>query len=402
MKRVKWIALLPLFLLVPLVIALSSRNSARNHRIEDLDYALGNEDAAVRLGAVVSLTEYGESAVPSLQKALTDDDPKVKQATVAALGKIGGQEAADALAKVLSDPDRDMRVRAIVWLGATGRPALPHLYKALETEPFPRGRMFAAHSIGRLARPGDAPEILKRFDKQDAATQMHLTMALAKVGDKEAYEGFSRLMESQNKLVRFYVVNAITEAGPNKRALPILTKSLEDEAVEVRMWGMFGLEQLKAPESYPAVVVALNDVDPYVRKEAAYTLGDIGNRDAVPRLVACLGDPHYLVRADAAESLGKLGNEETITVLKPLLCEDSPAVQIKAAEALTRLNDYSGMETLIATLDSPEALYRIEASRALQRISRKDLGTDKQAWQDWWEQEGKTLTTGSGGETSDN
>lgn len=394
MKHKKRIALLVLLLPVLLVVALSNRSSSRNERVEDLEYALASEDAAVRLGAVAALTEYGDTAVPSLRKALKDPDANVKKTATIALAKIGGKKAAEALTDTLTDPDRNTRVRGIAALTVTGKDALPYLFRALESEPFPRGRMFAANGIARLVGPGDAPEIMKRFERQDAATQMHLVIALVRVGDDDAYAGLSRLIEHPNRLVRFYVANTISEAHADKRALPILVRAARDEAQDVRMWGMFGLEQLCAPESYPVVLAALNDDDAYVRKEAAYTLGSLGNRAAMPYLISSLKDPHYLVRCDSADSLGRLGNPQAIPALKPLLAEDNEAVQIKTAEALARLSDYSGMETLISFVDSSVLLYRVESTRALCHISNKDFGEDKQAWTNWWQETKKTIETG--------
>ena len=88
----------PVLLIVAIgLLALSNRTSVRNHRLEDLDYALDNEDAVVRLGAIVELVEYEQSAVPLLKRALHDPDVSVKKTAIAALGRIGGQPAAEAV-----------------------------------------------------------------------------------------------------------------------------------------------------------------------------------------------------------------------------------------------------------------------------------------------------------------
>ncbi len=308
-----------------------------------------------------------------------------------ALAEIGGQQAADALAVTLSDPNPDMRGMGIYSIAATGKAALPYLYKALETEPFPRERMFAAHGIARLAEPGFAPEIMKRFEGQPIAAKMHLIIALVRVDDEEAYVSLKRLSKSPDPLIRFYVASTIAEEALSKRGLPILMDAVDDEAWEVRIWAMFGLAKLNRPESYPVVLAALDDEDCYVRKEAAYTLGNLGNRSAVPHLISCLGDSHYLVRGDAAESLGKLGDPQAVSMLKPLLEEKSELVQIKAAEALARLNDYSGVENLIAMLDSPTYMYRFQACLALRNISNEDFVDNPQEWARWWEQAKKKV-----------
>ena len=390
MKYLKWIVPPILLISVFLAVALSSQSSDIQHRLDDLEFAMGNDDADVRLGAIVELENYGEPAVPILKTALKDEDVKVREASMRALARIGGEEAAAALAELLSDRDRVVRCKTILMLPSAGRAAFPHLLKALEMEPFPRGRMFAAFGITRLAGAGDTPEILKRFERQDKATQMHLVIALVKIGDEEAFAGLHHLLQTGDPLVRFYVANTIAEA-PDKQAFPILIEAMNDEAPEVRMWGIFGLEKLNLPESYPVVITALNDDSFYVRKEAAYTLGTLGNSDAVPHLISSLKDDHYLVRGNAAGALGTLGDVRTIPHIMPLLAEENEAVQIRAAEALAHLNDYSGMEKLIAIVDSPHRLYRKESLEALQRISNEDFGRDREAWSRWWTQAKQTI-----------
>ena len=390
MKRKKWAVIVILAAAIPFAITFAVRSVNKIHEIADLEYALENEDPDVRLAAIAQLAEYGEEGVPSIKKALKDNDGNIQNAAITVLIKIKGKPSADALAELLSDPDRNKRVRAIVALGLTGRPAMPHLLKAVNTEPFPRGRMFAANAIVQLAEPGDAPAIMKVFQRQDTATKMYLISALAQINDAEAHAGLETLAVSQDAQVRYYVVNSLAE-HPQKEDLPIFIKGISDESDNVRMWAMFGLETLNLPESYPVVLLALEDNVWYIRKEAAYTLGNLGNSDAVPHLVPYLKDPHPLVRGDAAESLGKLGTPELAPDIRPLLTVKSPPVQIKAAEALARLNDFSGMEHLIAILDSPMPLYRREAYKALKGISNQDFGGNRKKWAQWWNDAEKKL-----------
>jgi HEAT repeat protein len=397
-KKTAFPALLAAALLVIAVglLALSSRTSVRNHRLEDLAYAVDNGDTVVRLGAIVELVEYGQSGIPILNKALRDADQTIKRTAMAALASIGGHQAAEALSETLSDPDPGIRIRGILALASTGNPGVPYLFKVLDTGESVRVKTFAAYGLARAARPGITPEIMNRFDAQTKATQMHLIPALIRVGDDEAYAALSRLMQSPDPVLRYYVASSIADA-PAKRALPILVSALEDEAYEVRMWGMFSLEQLNAPESYPIVVAALHDESDYVRKEAAYTLGLLGNRAAVPHLTACLKDPYHMVRHDAAESLGKLGDPQAVPRLEPLLIDVHPLVRIGAAEALARLNDYCGMDMLIDCLNLPHQQYRIVASQALCNITNQDFGRDYQAWSAWWDQAKKTMLTKQAG-----
>ncbi len=383
MINMKRIGLALLLVSVVCVIALSSRSSARNHRIEDLEYALEHESADVRVGAITELTTYGEPAIPVIKRALKDIDPKVRETARRALGKIGGEAAAEALAGMLSHPDHTVRVRGVVSMIALGKPALPHLLKVLESDPSPRARMFAAYGVAQSAGPGDAPAIMKLFPNQPKATKMYLVAALINIRDDDAYRALGRIVNEPDRVVRYYVANTMAE-HPDKRDMPILIDALNDDAPEVRMWAMYAIEKLNIPESYPIVLSALDDESYYVRKEAAYTLGILDNSAAVPHLIPYLNDPNYIVRCDVAESLGKLGDPQAIPALKPLLAEESEAVRIRAAEALARLDDYSGMETLIASIKSPDYRYKVEAHEALKGISDEDYGEDFGAWSEWW------------------
>jgi len=392
MKRARWIIPPLLAVSLALVIALAVRSYNRNRHLADLKNALSSEDTDLRLAAVDELILCGEAAVPIVQKALADGDTSVRRRAIDALARIKGKRAAAVLAELLSDPDRNIRSRAIMALGAADRSAMPDLIRTLETEPFPRARMFAANSVAKLAAPGDAPEIARVFDRQDSATKMHLVIALVNTGDEAAYAKLGLILKSPDWKLRLYVVD--TAAGnPIKKDLPLFLEAIDDDTAEVRMWAMFGLENLGLPETYPVVLAALDDDVWYIRKEAAYTLGALGNTDAVPHLIPRLEDPHPLVRGNAAESLGKLGAPALAPKLRPLLAEEAAPVQIKAAEALTRLNDYSGVENLIAMLESRRKVYRSEARKALMGLSDEDFGEDCAKWTRWWKESRKSFET---------
>jgi HEAT repeat protein len=372
-----------LFLCFPIILAGCARNSARAEiSPPGSAYVLAAEEPAEQPAAAVPSEQ--QKRVAELMKAANDPDDAARKAAIRALGEMGGPEAAEALGDLLTNPDRITRTRAILALGMAGRSGWPYLLQALENEPVPRTRMLAAGVISRVVQPGDTSAIEERFDRQDIATKMHLVIALAHIRDEESYAALSRLIESPDHLIRFYVVNCLADAPPDERALPILIKSLKDEATEVRMWGIFGLQRLNHPDSYPAVLAALNDEDAYVRKEAAFALGLLGNKEAVPFLKASLKDPTTIVRADAAAALGMLGDRTAVDELRPLLKESNPAVQIKTAEALARLGEYDGMDTLVALVGSSQKLYAMEARQALVNISNEDFGYNRDAWQNWW------------------
>ncbi len=82
-------------------------------------------DWNARIDAVHRLGEMGESAVPSLRKALKDRSPRVRASAAFALGNIGrpAENAVPALVRALRDKNADVRYSAAESLGRIGAPA---------------------------------------------------------------------------------------------------------------------------------------------------------------------------------------------------------------------------------------------------------------------------------------
>lgn len=65
----------------------------------------GHDDVVAQIGASQALLKIGAPGVPQLLQALSDASPKVREAVVDVLGKIGTPEVADRLAALQADPD---------------------------------------------------------------------------------------------------------------------------------------------------------------------------------------------------------------------------------------------------------------------------------------------------------
>jgi HEAT repeat protein len=252
--------------------------------------------------------------------------------------------------------------------------------------------MFAAHGLAECAGPGDVSEIMKRFEPQDAATQMYLIIGLVRIGNDEAYAALRELFKSPKRLVRLYVTSTVAEAPNGSRAIPLLTEALSDDIPEIRLFAVLGLKKLNLQETFPLTVQTLADPYAHVRKEAAETLGNLGKREAAPYLLSSLEDPNFLVRSHSAEALGKIGDPSLIPDIKVLIADPNPYVQIKAAGALARLHDYSEVNRLLVYLNSPTLLYRAQAYEAMCSFSNKDFGNDTDAWVRWWKQTRETMS----------
>ena len=116
----------------------------------EVEEALRNSDAEVRIAAAWALSQMGPAAakaVPGLAKALTDPDPLVRSMSAVALRSMGPKalDAVPALIAALSDPEPTVRAPAADALGHIGPAA-----KA------------AVHALAeRLAVPGEVVYVLR-------------------------------------------------------------------------------------------------------------------------------------------------------------------------------------------------------------------------------------------------
>jgi HEAT repeat protein len=94
-----------------------------------------HEDHNVKREAAEALGKMGPEAIPSLVKALQNNQYFARRMSALALGEIGGADAVPALIKALQDGDRSVRVISVQALGKIGpdaREAIPALTRALK------------------------------------------------------------------------------------------------------------------------------------------------------------------------------------------------------------------------------------------------------------------------------
>jgi HEAT repeat protein len=83
----------------------------------------------------------------------------------------------------------------------------------------------------------------------------------------------------------------------------------------------------------PVLTQSLQAFDPLVRAEAARALGKLDAKDAVPALRPLLNDSNFNVHITAAEALLQLGDKSSLGWLRQLMANDEPGVRLTAARA---------------------------------------------------------------------
>ena len=257
-----------------------------------------------RSRAMRELRKIGEKAVPTLIQALEDNNnPEVCTGVALALGGIG-EKAGPSLIQALQNPSVKSLVADTFVL--IGKGALPDLIQTLRDKKS-EFRASAAEVLGRVG--SEDPETIMALWKVENATQEFL---------KSNRKAFGR-------------------ANPTEVA-----QALED--------------------TVPALIQALQDVDPTVRANAANALIRIGTPEAIesvlPVLKQVLQNEDPTVRANAANALIQIGTPEAIesvlTVLKQALQNEDPAVRTNVAKLLEKIGTPEALKILKAnTADQP-------------------------------------------------
>ncbi len=145
--------------------------------IEDLK----SKNLVVKNNAIYNLGEdEEEDAVPLLIKLLNKDQPKeIRLSTIEALGKIGEDSSVDPLVGVLRDKDPEIRIAVVEELGRIkDTKAVQPLIDVLEDKDI---QLFVIWSLGNIGDNSAVPALMKLLDSEDKYVRYNAAQALKEI-----------------------------------------------------------------------------------------------------------------------------------------------------------------------------------------------------------------------------
>lgn len=220
MKRTRFIISSLVFFTI-LFAGCGDQDEAENQQKEIRYYIeqLRVEDVFLSTEAAFELAEIGESAVPLLIEALSDEDWQLRLNAVVALDQIGDPTATPALITALSDENWEVRANSTIALGNMGGVAVPALIAALE--------------------------------HKDIRVRRNATKALGNIGDTMAVPGLIGVLSDEDWEVRAGAAMVLGKMGT--AAVPALTVALKDEAEYVDAMATLALRLIGTPEALEAI-----------------------------------------------------------------------------------------------------------------------------------------------------
>lgn len=326
-----------------------------------IERRLASDDAAERSAAARDLRKLSPTlARPVVERALGDDDPEVRIVAARTAVYFGYEDVGAQVTPWLVERDARLRLAAteVLRLGVVPE-AIEPLGRVL-SDSDERVRLGAAGALGEVGE-GAAPVA---GAAPSADTDLRARAATALLGH----------LDDPEPRVRVHVSDALAKLGDTRAVLPLVSK-LQDSAPEVRIAVARALGVLADPRATSALIVALGDRESAVVAHVAQALGKIGDKAALPSVSSlAFGSPSSAVQRASVLALGQLGKSSDLEKLLPLLSDQS--LSKTAARALTASGERAApvlekclLGTSIAVSSAcAKLLPRVEGARATQPL----------------------------------
>jgi type 1 glutamine amidotransferase/HEAT repeat protein len=306
--------------------------------------ALAKTSGKIRIGIINTIGQRRDAkAVSALGKLMID--PLAAAAAINALGKIGGDEAAQILSRAKDQTSGDLKAMACdaylncadMFFAQGEKEKALAVYSQLKALQFSEPIRFAAMRGMARARGGNVNEfVLSLLINADAKTQMLAANLMPEIPATESVAGIAGFL-------------------PN---LP--------PSCQVQLLASFA-ERPEA-EARKAVMAAAQSEKAEVRAAALQTLGKIGDDAAVP-LLAKIATTRGDDAATARKSLHRLrGPTIDETIVKNIVGAE-PEAKIELILAVNQRRISAAAPTILQTAKAPEPRVRVESIQALKTVA---------------------------------
>jgi len=316
--------------------------------------ALGKAAGLTKAGIIDSIGERRDKeAVPLLAPLAGDADPQVASSAAAALGKLGGAEAAQALRA--AQPKAPAAVRLSV------ADALLLCADRLRAA----GDAKAASAIYREQYDSKAPEHIR--------TAAYRGLVLA-AGD-DAASLVAKGLAGSDRAARLASLQLVREIKGEAatRAFAALLPKLEPK-MQVAL--LEGMSQRGDKGAGPAVAAAVGSPEPAVRLAALGALVALGDASAVPLLADAAAKAQGPEQDAARHALARLRGAGITEAILAHLAKAKPEAPLELARALGLRRDAAAVPALLKMADGGDESARTAALRSLALLADEAAAAD--------------------------
>jgi HEAT repeat protein len=320
--------------------------------------------ATARKEVVEALVRHGARSAQLLIEQLDDEDFETRQAAVITLGRIGDTRAVGPLVRVLAD-DPELVIAAAGALAKIGDRGAFEALLSLISHDDASVRQAVIAAINSLGHPEMANRAAALLEDPDPRVRE----SAVRIAGYFGYDNCTTLLLERCQDADEHVRRAAIEHIPyleDERVIPTLADALENGPPPVRASAAQAFARVDSNAAATYLTAALSDPDQWVRYFAARSIGCQGFAESVDELARLAKtDEANHVRIAAMESLGQINGARVVEVLAPLTESDDPDLACAAVRGLGLVDHPDGVPPLLVTLRSRNPALRIEALRAL-------------------------------------
>ena len=263
-----------------------------------------------------------ESFISSVGETLSE----LQKKSVFELGRLIGDEAAEAFASLINSEDINVQKRGILLLKTLGdKKSVEILLRTLKIPQLHLDGHKALVEVSVHHR-----EILReKISDIDWRVRWGITEILGEIGNPSE-DGFIKVgLQDDNWYVQWGTINALR----NMQYFEPLIEMFERASPDLLPWVSDAIMGLSAGNKIQPIIKALGDDDPQKRNQSISILTNIGFSN-VELLIDALSDRNWRIRYEVAGILGDIRDTRAIVPLVALLRDSYPAVRQRAKTSI--------------------------------------------------------------------
>ena len=334
---------------------------------------LKSADAVVRRRAVHALREHhpeDQTVEDLIIEATKDEDNRVREKAVQALGWIRCEKAIPLLVECLKDKNYQICKRAVWSLNRIGTEQVVSEVLKLIDYPDEVARRHAVDTLKGICTETAIPPLLRALQQDtDIGVRERIVSVLAEVENEDAANALLQLLWDNEQRIRRKAMDALRKMKPVSIA-PTLVKVLDDEEnilLQQRAIELIGMLKYTAAEEL--LIQKLESPNPDVAFKAAEALGAMRSETAIEPLIKLLQElttdtltsGYRAIGQAVAKALGNIGNPIAVPALLTYLAHlnhEESVTDLNCARvtirALGQIGDSQAVPHLVKYLDIPE------------------------------------------------